>query len=143
MVRESTLRRVERFEKGLELLEEIVAVEFEEYTDDLRLQSISERNLQICIEAIIDLANVIIAKKGLRVPSTYKDTVKVLQENGILAGKLAKELEELVGLRNIIVYAYADIKAEMIHENLEFFIKVLKEALKELLTFHKRNAIDT
>lgn len=143
MVRESTLRRVERFEKGLELLEEIVAVEFEEYTDDLRLQSISERNLQICIEAIIDLANVIIAKKGLRVPSTYKDTVKVLQENGILAGELAKELEELVGLRNIIVHAYADIKAEMIHENLEFFIKVLKEALKELLTFRKRNAIDT
>jgi hypothetical protein len=65
MVSECALRRVERFEKGLELLEEIANVEFEDYTDDLRLQSISERNLQVCIETIIDLANVIIAKKGL------------------------------------------------------------------------------
>ncbi|MDI6811629.1 MAG: DUF86 domain-containing protein [archaeon] len=87
----------------------------EDYSDDLRLQSISERNLQVCIETITDLANVIIAKKGLRVPSTYKDTVKVLQEDGILSKKLAQDLEELVGLRNIIVHAYADIKAEMIH----------------------------
>lgn len=142
MVRESTLRRVERFEKGLELLEEIVAVEFEEYSEDMRLQSISERNLQVCIETIIDLSNVIIAKKGLRVPSTYKDTVKVLQENGILGDEQAKELEELVGLRNIIVHAYADIKSEMVHENMEFFIRVLREGLKELLAFCKRDAID-
>lgn len=142
MVSESTLRRVERFEKGLELLEEVALVRIEDYSDDLRLQSISERNLQICIETIVDLANVIIAKKGLRVPSTYKDTVKVLQEDGILSKKLAQELEELVGLRDIIVHAYADIKAEMIHENIEFFITVMKEALKELLAFCKRNAID-
>ncbi|MBE0516191.1 MAG: DUF86 domain-containing protein [Methanophagales archaeon] len=142
MVSESTLRRVERFEKGLELLEEVAQVRIEEYSDDLRLQSISERNLQVCIETITDLANVIIAKKGLRVPSTYKDTMKVLQEDGILSKKLAQELEELVGLRNIIVHAYADIKAEMIHENIEFFINLLKEGLKGLLAFCKRNAID-
>jgi len=142
MVRESTLRRVERFEKGLELLAEIANVDFEGYADDLRLQSISERNLQVCIETITDLANMMIAKKGLRVPHTYKDSITVLRENGILADERAKELEELVGLRNIIVHAYADIKAELVHENLEFFIKVLRESLKELLTFCKKNAID-
>jgi len=73
MVSESTLRRVERFEQGIKLLEEIAEVSLEECLRDIKLQSIVERNLQICIEVIIDLSNVIISKKGFRIPSTYKE----------------------------------------------------------------------
>ena len=124
MVSESTLRRVERFEQGIKLLEEIAEVSLEEYLRDIKLQSIVERNLQICIEVIIDLSNVIISKKGFRVPSTYKETVEILKENKVLEKEFAKKLASLVGLRNIIVHMYADIKSEIIHENLREIINV-------------------
>jgi len=142
MVSESTLRRVERFEQGIKLLEEIAEVSLEEYLRDIKLQSIVERNLQICIEVIIDLSNVIISKKGFRVPSTYKETVEILKENKVLEKEFAKKLASLVGLRNIIVHMYADIKSEIIHENLREIINVLKEALKTLLKYCEKNKID-
>ena len=142
MVSESTLRRIERFEQGIKLLEEVTEVSLEEYLRDIKLQSIVERNLQICIEVIIDLSNVIISKKGFRVPSTYKETVEILKENKILEKEFAKKLASLVGLRNIIVHMYADIKSEIIHENLREIINVLKEALKTLLKYCEKNKID-
>jgi len=142
MVSESTLRRVERFEQGIKLLEEIAEVSLEEYLRDIKLQSIVERNLQICIEVIIDLSNVIISKKGFRIPSTYKETVEILKENKVLEKEFAKKLASLVGLRNIIVHMYADIKSEIIHENLREIINVLKEALKTLLKYCEKNKID-
>jgi len=142
MVSESTLRRVERFEQGIKLLEEIAEVSLEEYLRNIKLQSIVERNLQICIEVIIDLSNVIISKKDFRIPSTYKETVKILKENKVLEKEFAKKLADLVGLRNIIVHMYADIKSEIIHENLREIVNVLKEALKTLLKYCERNKID-
>jgi len=142
MVSESTLRRVERFEQGIKLLEEIAEVSLEECLRDIKLQSIVERNLQICIEVIIDLSNVIISKKGFRIPSTYKETVEILKENKVLEKEFAKKLASLVGLRNIIVHMYADIKSEIIHENLREIINVLKEALKTLLKYCEKNKID-
>ena len=142
MVSESTLRRIERFEQGIKLLEEIAEVSLEEYLRDIKLQSIVERNLQICIEVIIDLSNVIISKKGFRVPSTYRETVEILKENKVLEKDLAEKLADLVGLRNIIVHMYADIKVEIVYENLNEFIETLKEGLRALLNYCKRNEID-
>ena len=142
MVSESTLRRIERFEEGMKLLDKVAKTRFEKYSKSLELQSIAERNLQVCTEVIIDLSNVIISKKGLKVPSTYKESVKILKENKVLKDKLAKDVEEIVGIRNIIVHMYADIKAEIIHKNLSKFIKVLRETLKKLLEFCKKNKID-
>ncbi|MCS4542316.1 MAG: DUF86 domain-containing protein [Euryarchaeota archaeon] len=142
MVSESTLRRIERFEEGVKLLREITKVSFDDYSKSLKLQSIAERNLQVCTEAIIDLSNVIISKMALKVPSAYKDTVRILRENKILENKLGKSIEDLIGIRNIIVHMYADVKAEIIHENLNEFIDTLERTLKSLLEFCKKNKID-
>ncbi len=142
MVSESTLRKVERFKRGLELLGDISKVGTDEYIRDLKLQSIAERNLQVCIEAIIDLSNIIISRKGFRIPSSYRDTVRVLRENNVLEEKLAKDLENLVGLRNIIVHMYADIRSEIIHENLPYIMLTLRKAMSVLLEYCRKNNID-
>lgn len=142
MVSESTFRRIERFKKGIELLREISSISLEKYLEDIKLQSIAERNLQICIEALVDLANVIISKKGLKIPSTYRETMKTIREARIMKNELAKKVDELVGIRNIIAHMYADIKAEIVHENLNGFIKILERSLNALLEFCRRNGID-
>jgi len=65
-----------------------------------------------------------------------------LKENKVLEKEFAKKLASLVGLRSIIVHMYADIKSEIIHENLREIINVLKEALKTLLKYCEKNKID-
>ena len=142
MVSESIVRKVERFEEGIELLREIAGVSFKEYSKDMKLQSIAERNIQVCVETIIDISNMIISKERMKVPSTYRETIRILREAGILKGNIGRKMEELVGIRNIIVHMYADIKDKIIHENLKEFVKTLKEVLRILLKFCKRKGID-
>jgi hypothetical protein len=42
----SVLKRLERFNKGLEILEELRRYDREEFSSDIRVLSIAERNLQ-------------------------------------------------------------------------------------------------
>lgn len=142
LVSESMIRRLERFREGLKILKEISEISLDEYLSDLKLQSIAERNLQVCIEAIIDISNTIIAKKGFRIPKSYKDTIKVLEDNEVIQKELSDMLIQLVGLRNLIVHMYADIKSEIIHENLPEIISTLKQAMGVLLDYCKQHNID-
>lgn len=142
MVSESMIRRLERFREGLKILKEISEISLDEYLSDLKLQSIAERNLQICIETIIDISNTIIARKSFRIPKSYKDTIKVLEENGVIRKEMSDELIRLVGLRNIIVHMYADIKSEIIYENLLDIISTLKRAMGVLLDYCEKHGID-
>jgi len=136
------IRRLERFREGLKILKEISEISLDEYLSDLKLQSIAERNLQICIETIIDISNTIIARKSFRIPKSYKDTIKVLEENGVIRKEMSDELIRLVGLRNIIVHMYADIKSEIIYENLLDIISTLKRAMGVLLDYCEKHGID-
>jgi len=142
LVSESMIRRLERFREGLKILKEISEISLDEYLSDLKLQSIAERNLQICIETIIDISNTIIARKSFRIPKSYKDTIKVLEENGVIRKEMSDELIRLVGLRNIIVHMYADIKSEIIYENLLDIISTLKRAMGVLLDYCEKHGID-
>jgi len=60
----------------------------------------------------------------------------VIDEN--LEGKLS----DIVGLRNIIVHMYVDIKAELVYENLDSMITTLKDSAKTLLEFCEEKKMD-
>lgn len=45
-MRPSFLKRMERFNKGLEILEELRNYEIDKFSTDLKLLSIAERNIQ-------------------------------------------------------------------------------------------------
>ena len=51
-MRPSILKRLERFNRGLEILEELRRYSKEIFCNDLKIQSIAERNLQVCTEFI-------------------------------------------------------------------------------------------
>jgi Protein of unknown function DUF86. len=51
-------------------------------------------------------------------------------------------LQEIVGLRNIIVHMYADVKAEAIYDNLGDIIATLKETARKLLEYSKEKNVD-
>jgi uncharacterized protein YutE (UPF0331/DUF86 family) len=55
---------------------------------------------------------------------------------------LEQKLQEIVGLRNIIVHIYADVKAEAIYDNLGDIIATLKETARKLLEYSKEKNVD-
>lgn len=49
-------------------------------------------NLQTAIEAMIDIGNHIISRKGFEIPKTYADTFEILHKNGIIEKKRRRHL---------------------------------------------------
>jgi uncharacterized protein YutE (UPF0331/DUF86 family) len=98
--------------------------------------------LQVCAEFIADLSAYVLSKLGVGVPETYKEVVARVHAVGVIDEGLKRRLLDIVGLRNIIVQMYADVKAELIYENLDDLISILKSSAKRLLEFCKERGID-
>ncbi|MEM2083905.1 MAG: DUF86 domain-containing protein [Nitrososphaerota archaeon] len=138
----STLKKLERFNKGIEILEELKRYNKEHFVTDLKTLSIAERNLQVCTEFLIDLSSYILSRLDITIPETYKEIIEKIYDAKIIHDDLKDKLIDIVGLRNIIVHMYADVKAELIFDNLEDIIAILKTSVRKLLEFCKEKSID-
>jgi uncharacterized protein YutE (UPF0331/DUF86 family) len=85
-----------------------------EALDDIIIQDAFVLNLQRSIQACIDIANIIIAKKGLKIPSTYKDSFHILSDDGIIESELKDKMLSMVGFRNIAVHDYQKLDANIL-----------------------------
>jgi uncharacterized protein YutE (UPF0331/DUF86 family)/predicted nucleotidyltransferase len=137
-----TVKRLERFNSGIKILEEVRKARKDVFISDLKLLSLAERNIQVCVEFIVDLSNFLIGKLGLKIPENYKESIERIHEAGVIDDELKNSLIDLVGLRNIIVHMYADIKADLIFDELDEIVESLKSGVNRLLEFCKQKGID-
>jgi uncharacterized protein YutE (UPF0331/DUF86 family) len=123
-------------------LEDVRKARKDVFISDLKLLSLAERNIQVCVEFIIDLSNFVIGKLGLKIPENYKESIEKIHEAGVIDDELKNSLIDLVGLRNILVHMYADIKADLIFDELGEIVRNLKLGVNKLLEFCKQKGID-
>ncbi|HEV8239936.1 MAG TPA: DUF86 domain-containing protein [Thermoanaerobaculia bacterium] len=67
------------------------------------------RLLHTAIEALIDIANHVIAREGLGIPRSYADTVKILTDEKILPAERKDTFLKMVRFRNRAVHLYDEI----------------------------------
>lgn len=131
------LRKLSELENYQKQLDEFSGITLEVYTSDWKTQRIIERTLQIMIETCVDIAGHIISDQGYRVPSTYAETFKVLQENGIITPQIFSIMEKMVKFRNIIVHQYENINADIVIAILRKHITDFSEYRNSILEFIK------
>ena len=68
-------------------------------------QHAAERELQIVIEACLDIGHHVISRERLRRPGDYREVFAILREAGIIDANLGGRLEEMAGFRNRLVHA--------------------------------------
>lgn len=85
-----------------------------EDNEDFRLY-LYEMNLQRATQAAIDLANVVIAKEGLGLPNSYRQSFEILAKSGVISSELKLKMVSMVGFRNISVHDYSEIKPEIVN----------------------------
>ena len=81
----------------------------ERYVEEPALHHLAERYLHLASEAVLDIAHHVIADEGFRQASSYRDSMQVLAEEGLIEQDLADRLEEWMGFRNVLVHLYLDI----------------------------------
>jgi len=120
--RSLVLRKISEIETYQRQIGEFSSITIQDYKEDWKTQRIVERTLQMLIETCVDIANHIISEAGMRLPTSYGDTFKVLFENNVVDSGLFTNLEKMAKFRNIIVHQYEEVDAEIV-------VLILKEHL--------------
>lgn len=90
-------------------------------------------NLQRACEAAIDLAMHIISDKGLGVPQESREAFILLEKAGIIKPSLSKQLQAMVGFRNIAVHNYQQISMDILRAILEKHLGDFRKFISILL----------
>ena len=99
-----------------------------ENLDDYRKMDMIVLNLQKACEAVLDLAVYIVSTRKLGLPQTKREAFILLEENSIIDSKMSKNMQGMVGFRNIAVHDYKEIDEEILKD-------VIENHLNDLLDF--------
>ena len=131
-------RKISELEVYMKQIKEFSNITLDSYKADWKIQRIVERTLQMMIETCADIAAHIISDSGMRAPTTYADTFKVLSENNVIDAELLTIMEKMAKFRNVVVHQYEEVDAEIVvvilSKHLGAFDK-FKEAILTYLQF--------
>jgi len=108
------LRKVSELETYRNQLGEFAGITVDAYRDDWKSQRIVERTLQMMTETCADIAGHMVSDRGMRPPTSYADTFKVLSENKIISADLSLIMEKMAKFRNVVVHQYERADAEIV-----------------------------
>lgn len=122
--------------RRLEKISQQVA-SLQDYQTSLDIKDIAERNLQVAIEACLDIAKIIISTNDLPEPKDNKGVFTVLAEAGILSKKSLEFLLPMAGTRNVLVHGYDKVEDSIVYDvikrHLDDFAGYLREIKKNFL----------
>lgn len=102
----------------------------------IETKKITERSVYLCAEIILDIAELLIIKKGYPKPASYSDSIYKLGDYDILPKKFAYKFVYIAGLRNFLAHDYQldsipELEKFLKHglEEVNYFIKVIKKLL--------------
>lgn len=102
----------------------------------IETKKITERSVYLCAEIILDIAELLIIKKGYPKPASYSDSIYKLGDYDILPKKFAYKFVYIAGLRNFLAHDYQldnipELEKFLKHglEEVNYFIKVIEKLL--------------
>ena len=93
---------------------------------DLREQRFVERELQLAIQAALDVASHIISDERLEEPATNAALFATLARHGFVPASLRNPLERMAKFRNILVHGYADVDLAIVRDVVEHHLDDLE-----------------
>ena len=131
--------KIDEIKEYLNELDDIVPQKVEDYKSNIEKKAACERYFEKIVEAITDLAFLIIKNKKLKIPEDDIDAFNILLENKIIDSSLENKLRNAKGMRNIISHQYGKIDDQIVFEAItqeldndaKEFIKSIKKETKE------------
>lgn len=129
------VRRLRELSKGLRT--------FEQYQSSKNDKDIAERNIQVAIEACLDISKIIISNRQLSEPEDNKGVFIVLAEAGIIGEGSLKFLIPMAGARNILVHGYDQVDDAVVYgvlkKRLDDFDMFLRDITNNFINKSKNN----
>jgi len=120
--------KIQRLKEEVRYLDDNKSKLFNTLRSSVETKKITERSVYLCAEIILDIAELLIIKKGYPKASSYSDSIYKLGDYDIIPKEFAHKFVYIAGLRNFLAHDY---QLDTIPE-LE---KFLKHGLKEVNHF--------
>jgi uncharacterized protein YutE (UPF0331/DUF86 family) len=117
--KEAIKNRIEEMERRRAFLDDYAKMDFFEFSESREHMETALRDVQICIQACVDIAKIIVAGKSSERPKDVRGLFVALEKDGIIKKDLADSLIKASGFRNILVHSYLDIDPKKAHENIK------------------------
>jgi uncharacterized protein YutE (UPF0331/DUF86 family) len=101
--------------ENLERMAEIPQSTYEEFGADFRNLDSALHRLQTSIQALIDLASLATARRGLGAPRSSVDALQKLEDAGVLPPATTSRFTPMVGFRNRLVHLYDRIDPAIVY----------------------------
>ncbi len=106
------VRKIEIISETVGKLRELGPVTVPQLEGDFFLKKGVERALQICVEAVIDIAHRIVSLEGRSPCSTAGKALEAIENTGAIAS--ARAYRPMVQFRNIVVHRYEIVDNEVL-----------------------------
>ncbi len=110
--------KINEVSEFLEQLQKIAPGSFDEYKSNIEKKAACERYIEKIVEAVTDLAFLVIKSKKLRIPEDDADAFNILWESKVIDNKLAAKLKSAKGMKNIIAHQYGKVDDEIVFESI-------------------------
>lgn len=134
--------RIDRFWTAVKRLHEICGVELTIFVGDKNLVDAGERNLQVAIEAVIDVGEALIASKGWMTPKSYRDVGRILIENRVIDETLGQAFGKRIKLRSILIHNYIYLASEDVYNNIRELKGSLTAIMNSIINYMQTHGID-
>lgn len=104
--------------------------------EDYRKMDMIVLNLQRACEAVLDLAMYVVSSRKLGLPQNKKEAFKILEANKIIDANMSKNMQGMVGFRNIAVHDYKEIDEEILKDVIEKHLNDLIEFARIILNLN-------
>jgi len=121
-------RKLSVMDSRLQNLETLKLLERQEFLASFQAVDAAKYNLQVCIEALIDVSNHVVARERWGIPSTSAEAVKLIVQHGVLGKDKESSLVQMVKFCNRIVHLYQDVDDSEIY-------RILQENLVDIKGF--------
>lgn len=123
-------RKILFMESTLKKLEKTAALSYEEFKVSFHFADSVKYNLQVVIEAMIDIASHIVARERWGLPAASGDYIKLLMEHGVFGKEQGLRFIQMIRFRNRIVHLYQEVDEGQVYQ-------ILQEDLGDIRVFIK------
>ena len=122
------LAKMQTIERCLGRIEEEYNVDKAAFRSNFTRQDSVILNLERASQATIDIATHIVKVKRLGIPNSSRELFTLLEEADIITASVAREMQNMVGFRNIAVHDYQNL-------NIDIVIAIVEKHLDDFQRF--------
>lgn len=137
--RERVLARLDELDQYLAHLRALVPDRFEAY-QQIEKKWACERAVQLCVEVAIDTCALLVIGLRFGLPGEPNDLFEKLARHGVISRGLAETLQQMKGLRNILVHEYGRVDDARVFRTIQAELGDFDAFKREILAFLRQSS---